>query len=87
MPNIKSAKKRMVQDAKRRIENRGRRSRLRTQLRKLEEAIAAGDKATAAAEWKTAQTMLDRTAQRGVIHPNQAARKKARLAKRLNALG
>lgn len=83
MPNIASAKKRMRQNETRRLRNRSRRSRLRTSLRKLDEAIEAGDMDVIQAQWKEAQALLDRTARRGVIHPNTAARKKARLAHRI----
>lgn len=83
MPNIASAKKRMRQNETRRMRNRSRRSRLRNSLRKLDEAIEAGDMDAIQAQWKEAQSLLDRTARRGVIHPNTAARKKARLAHRI----
>ena len=86
MPNIASAKKRMRQDAVRRDRNRGRRSALRTSLRKLNEAIEAGDMERVRETWRDAQSLLDRTAQRGVIHRNQAARKKARLSRRISQL-
>jgi len=86
MPNIESAKKRMRQSATRRDLNRGRRSALRTSLRKLNEAIEAGDMDSVRAAWRDAQAMLDRTAQRGVIHRNQAARKKARLSRQISKL-
>ncbi len=86
MPNIESAKKRMRQSAVRRDRNRGRRSALRTSLRKLDEAIEAGDMDTVRATWREAQAMLDRTAQRGVIHRNQAARKKSRLSRQISKL-
>lgn len=86
MPNIASAKKRMRQSEVRRDRNRGRRSALRTSLRKLDEAIEAGDMDRVRETWRTAQSLLDRTAQRGVIHKNQAARKKARLTRRISQL-
>ena len=68
MPNIESAKKRMRQSVVRRDVNRGRRSALRTSLRKLSEAIEAGDMDRVRETWRDAQAMLDSTAQRGVIH-------------------
>ena len=77
----------MRQDAVRRTRNRARRSRLRSSLRQLDEAIQAGDMDRVRTCWVEAQSLLDRTAQRGVIHRNQAARKKARLAKRIRQLG
>jgi small subunit ribosomal protein S20 len=86
MPNIASAKKRMRQDAVRRDRNRTRRSKLRTSLRKLNEAIESGDMDSVRESWREAQSMLDRTAQSGVIHRNLAARKKARLSRRISQL-
>lgn len=86
MPNIASAKKRMRQNEVLRLRNRSRRSRLRSSLRQLDEAIASGNIDTVSACWKEAQALLDRTAQSGVIHPNLAARKKARLSRRIRQL-
>ena len=86
MPNIASAKKRMRQNEKRRARNKSRRGRLRTALRRLEDAIESGDRETVQERWKHAQSVLDRTAQAGVIHANKAARKKARLARRIQEL-
>ncbi len=86
MPNIASAKKRMRQNETRRLRNKAHRSRLRTCLRKLDEAIGAGDLELVRERWREAQALLDRTAQRGVIHRNLAARKKARLARRIQQL-
>ncbi len=86
MPNIASAKKRMRQNEVLRLRNRSRRSRLRSSLRQLDEAIASGDIDTVGACWKEAQSLLDRTAQSGVIHPKLAARKKARLSRRIQQL-
>jgi len=86
MPNIESAKKRMRQSAVRRDRNRGRRSALRTSLRKLNEAIEAGDMERVREAWSLTQAMLDRNAQRGVIHRNQAARKKSRLSRQISKL-
>ena len=86
MPNIKSAKKRMRQNDVRRLRNRTRRSRLRSCLRKLDEAIDAGDLDVVRQCWQETQGLLDRTAQAGVIHRNQAARKKARLQRRIQLL-
>lgn len=87
MPNNASAKKRMRQSEVRRGRNRARRSRLRSALRLLDEAIEAGDLERARARWTETQTLLDRTAQRGVIHRHLAARKKSRLARRIRAIG
>jgi len=86
MPNIASAKKRMRQNAVRRTRNRGRRSALRSSLRKLNEAIEASDMERVRETWRDTQAMLDRMAQRGMIHRNQAARKKSRLSRRISQL-
>ena len=86
MPNITSAKKRMRQNDVRRVRNRTRRSRLRSSLRTLDEAIDAGDLDVVRQCWQETQALLDRTAQVGVIHRNQAARKKARLQRRIQQL-
>ncbi len=87
MANTPSAKK-----ATRKIEartqiNTARRSRVRTYLRKVEEAIAAGNKDDAAAALKIAESELQRAAGKGVFHKNMADRKVSRLAKRVKAIG
>ena len=64
-----------------------RRSRIRTELRKVEEAIASGDKDAAAAALKAAQPELMRGVTKGVYHKNTAARKMSRLAARVKSLG
>ncbi|HEX9698391.1 MAG TPA: 30S ribosomal protein S20 [Acidobacteriota bacterium] len=86
MPIIKSAKKRMRQDIRRRADNRQRRSTLRTAIRRLREAIEAGDTAAVKTRWSETQGLLDRTARLGIIHPNAAARTKSRLARRIQKL-
>jgi small subunit ribosomal protein S20 len=82
-----SAKKRIRQNAKRRLRNRDRKREIRLELKKMTSAITGGDKATATEELKKAQQALDRIATRGTIHKNTAARRKSKLAKRVNALG
>jgi small subunit ribosomal protein S20 len=81
-----SARKRVRQTAKRRERNRDRKREIRLELKKITAAIAGGDKAAAATELKKAQQALDRIATRGTIHPNTAARRKSKLAKKINAL-
>jgi small subunit ribosomal protein S20 len=81
-----SARKRVRQSAKRRRRNRDRKREIRIELKKVQAAITGGDKSAASAELKTAQKVLDRIASRGTIHPNTAARRKSKLAKRINAL-
>lgn len=86
MAHSLSAKKRVRQTVKRRELNRDRKREVRLELKKFTTVIAGGDKAAAATELKAAQKTLDRTATRGTIHPNTAARRKSRLAKKVNAL-
>jgi small subunit ribosomal protein S20 len=86
MANTASAKKAVRKIARRTIVNRARRSRMRTFLRKVEEAIASGDAALAAAELRNAEPELMRAAQHGVVHRNTASRKVSRLTARVKAL-
>jgi small subunit ribosomal protein S20 len=87
MANTPSSKKRARQAVRRTAVNTARRSRIRTFLRKVEEAIASGDKAAATAALKAAQPELMRGVTKGVLHKNTAARKMSRLAARVKALG
>ena len=86
MPNIASAKKRLRQSVRRTAINRGRRSRMRSSVRKVEEAIVAGDKSLAADALRIAEPILIRQAQNGVIHRNTAQRKVSRLARHIAAM-
>jgi small subunit ribosomal protein S20 len=86
MANHFSALKRARQTEKRTHRNRVNRSRLRSELRRLKEALAAGNKETAAAMYRETVSALDKAIQKGVLHENTAARYKSRLAARLNAL-
>lgn len=87
MANTRSAKKATRKIARRTEVNRNRLGRVRTFVRKAEEAIAAGDKAAAKAALAAAEPELMRAASKGVIHGNTASRKVARLARRLNTIG
>ncbi|WP_295555829.1 30S ribosomal protein S20 [uncultured Hyphomicrobium sp.] len=87
MANTKSAKKAARQMVRRTEVNKTRRSAVKTDVRKVEEAIASGDKNAAIAALKTAQPSLVRTAQKGVMHPKTASRKVSRLAQRIKAMG
>lgn len=87
MANTRSAKKAIRQTARRTEINKSRRSRVRSIVRKVEEAIAGGDQAAAAEALKTAQPELMRGAQKGIVHKNTASRKISRLASRIKALG
>jgi len=87
MANNASARKRIRQTEKRTERNRMRRSRVRTFLRKVELAIAGGDKATASEAFKGAQPEMQRAVTKGVLHRNTVARKLSRLSARIKALG
>jgi len=87
MANTKSAKKAARQTVRRTAANKTRRSRLRSSVRKVEEAIASGNKEAARAALKEAEPVIVRTAQKGMIHRKSASRKVARLAKRVGAIG
>lgn len=86
MANTSSAKKAARKIERRTAVNKNRRSRVRTFIRKVEEALASGDKTAAEAAFKAAQPELMRAATRGVVHKNTASRKVSRLASRLKAL-
>lgn len=86
MANTRSAKK-MIRKIETRTEvNRARQSRIRTFIRKVEDAIAAGDKTAATAALKAAEPEIVRGAQKGLFHKNAAARKISRLTRRTQAL-
>ncbi|MDO9707600.1 30S ribosomal protein S20 [Paracraurococcus lichenis] len=87
MANTASARKRIRQTEKRTLRNRARKSRVRTYLRKVEQAIAGGDKAQAQDALKSAQPELQRAATKGVLHRNTVARKLSRLSARIKSLG
>lgn len=87
MANTKSAKKAARQSARRTIVNRARRSRLRSAVRKVEEAIAAGDRTRALAAMAEAEPVIIRAAQKNIVHRNAARRKVSRLAHRIAELG
>ena len=81
-----SAKKRNRQNEKKRKISRARKSQVKTQIKHLETAIQSGDVDTAAEEYKLVARKLDKIASTSTIHKKTAARKKSRLAKRLNVL-
>jgi len=86
MANSPSSKKRALQAERRADINKARRSRMRTFVRKVEEAIATGEFAAAAEALKQAQPEIMRSVSRGVLHKNTASRKMSRLAGRVKAL-
>jgi small subunit ribosomal protein S20 len=87
MANTPQSAKRARQSERRFAINKMRRSRIRTFLRKVEEAIAAGDKEAATAALRAAQPELMRGVTKGVYHKNTVARKMSRLSARVKALG
>ena len=86
MPTTKSAKKRLRQNVVRRASNRSTRSTLKTLIRRVREAIAAGDAAKAATDFRVAARKLDQAAGTGVLHRNSAARTKSRLSAAIKAM-
>jgi small subunit ribosomal protein S20 len=85
MPNSKSAEKRLRQNVVRRLRNRTVKSSIRSQLRKVREAVSAGDMDKAEQEYRSAAQKLDRAGQRNIIHRNKAARTKSRLQRMIKA--
>ena len=86
MANTNSAKKMVRKIARRTAVNKTRRSRVRTYVRRVEEAIASGDKAAAEAALREAQPEIMRAVTKGVMHKNTSARKISRLSARVKAL-
>ena len=87
MANTPSAKKAVRKIARRTAINRDRKSQMRTYIRRVDEAIAAGDQAAAETALKDAQPLIMRAANRGIVHKNAASRKISRLATKVKALG
>lgn len=86
MANIKSQKKRIKTNEKRRLRNKSYKSELKTLVRKTREAIAAKDPEAAEAALRITGRKLDKAVSKGVIHKNQAANRKSKLAKQVDAL-
>ena len=87
MANTRSAKKMVRKIETRTAVNTARRSRMRTYIRRVEEAVSAGDKEGAQKALQAAQPEIMRAASKGLIHKNASARKVSRLAKRVKAIG
>jgi len=87
MPNIKSSEKRAQIGKVRNARNKADKSALKTTLKKFDAAAAGGDQAAAAASHKIAVKSVDRAVSKGLIHKNNAARKKSKMAKKMNSLG
>jgi small subunit ribosomal protein S20 len=87
MPNHKSAEKRVRQTVKRNAINTSNKSRLRTQIKKLRTALAAGDKQASQDLLTPTISTIDKAVTKGILHRNTAARYKSRLTSHVNALG
>ncbi|MDO8847828.1 MAG: 30S ribosomal protein S20 [Coriobacteriia bacterium] len=86
MANIKSQKKRILTNEKARVRNKSVKSALKTTTKKVDAAVAAGDKVAAAEAARQATRALDKAASAGVIHKNQAANRKSGVMAKINAL-
>ncbi|MCS6997276.1 MAG: 30S ribosomal protein S20 [Casimicrobiaceae bacterium] len=86
MANTAQAKKRARQNEKRRARNAALRTQFRTAIKKVRKAIAAGDREAALKQMQASQSVIDRIADKGVVHKNTAARAKSRLMRALKAL-
>ena len=86
MANHASSLKRARQDEKKRAQNRGQKSAMRTEIKRVLAAVDAGDKETAAAALKQATSLLDRAGRKRQIHPSQASRSVSRLNARVKAI-
>lgn len=86
MANTKSAKKAIRKMARKTAVNKNRRSRMRTFIRRVEEAIAAGDQSQAREALVAAQPEIMRSAQKGILHKNSASRKISRLSAQIKAI-
>ena len=86
MANIKSQMKRVKTNEKRRQRNKSVKSAVRTAIRRFREAVEAGDQEQVVERQRSASKALDKAASKGVIHQNQAANKKASMARRVNAV-
>ena len=87
MANNASARKRIRQTEKRTVRNKARKSRVRSFLRKVEEAVKSGDKAAAQEAFRAAQPEMQRAATKGVLHANTVARRVSRLSARVKSVG
>jgi len=87
MPNIKSSAKRALIGKVRNARNKADRSALKTTLKKFDAAAAGGDSEAAAASYKLAVKSVDRAVSKGLIHKNNAAHKKSKMALKMNQLG
>ena len=86
MPNIKSAKKRVLVTETKTMQNKMFRTAMKTDIKKYQAAVAAGDTALAQETYKVAVKKIDQAAARGIIHKNAAAHKKSQFTKALNKM-
>ncbi len=86
MPNIKSAKKRVLVNTKKNSQNKSNKSEVKTAIKKLNEVIDAGNYEEAVELYKQTESIIDSAVSKGIYHKNTAANKKSGLAKRINAL-
>ena len=86
MPNIKSAKKRVLLAEARNARNKAEKSALKTAIKKFEAAAADGDRTEAEATYKVAVKAVDKAAAKGLMHKNNAAHKKSEFTKKFNAM-
>ena len=86
MPNIKSSKKDVIRSKIAYEKNKADKSELKTNLKKFDAAITAGDKAAAEVAYKNAIVIVDKAVNKGILHKNTAARKKSSMTLRLNKL-
>jgi len=86
MPNKESAKKRLRQTAKKTLENKNRKTRIKTHIKRVEEAISAGEQKLANTALKEAQSEIMRGVTKGVVHKNSASRKISRLNSKIKGL-
>lgn len=86
MPNIKSAKKRVLVNETKALQNKAARSALRTQMKKFEVAVSEGNRSEADKEYKLTVKAVDQAAARGLLHKNNAAHKKSSMTLKLNKI-
>lgn len=87
LPNIKSAKKRVLVNKKKAVENKAAKSALKTQMKKFDAAVVEGNRNEADTEYKAAVKAVDQAAARGLLHKNAAANRKSSMTLKLNQLG
>ena len=87
MPNIKSAKKRVLVSQTKAMQNKAAKSALKTEIKKFEAAVAEGNRSEADVAYKVAVKAIDKAAAKGLLHKNNAAHKKSALTLKLNNIG